>query len=298
MATLPAPGISASIGSPPAAIHPSYAAGHRRCSTSLTCGRNPWACLNCITPRRCQVPSAAGPGSRSTKVTSYPRSASAAPVSIPVGPGRRGPSCRTTFRSAARGVNAIEAGEAVVSGPRPIGDNHGDRREHSSDDRHDHGCSRRPQPDQVPGKHDEQQAHAHQREVPPPPPAQPLTLRPADPAGCNGLASSHLLHLPTRATPHRWSCGSMRNSGIKVPVSDSRWKDASAGGAARASWVGFRHTSTHLKCLAGEWWRLAGACRRNGKTANAASLALLAHPLHGALEGRPVVDQPGVGAAR
>ena len=57
MFLVPEPGTSTIIGSAPASIHALYAEGHRRCSTSATCGRNPWACSNCMTPRRRQVPS-------------------------------------------------------------------------------------------------------------------------------------------------------------------------------------------------------------------------------------------------
>ena len=50
-------------------------------SRSRTCGRNPCACSNCMTPRRRQEPSGAGPGSRSTATTRWRRRASAAPRS-------------------------------------------------------------------------------------------------------------------------------------------------------------------------------------------------------------------------
>ena len=45
------------------------------------CGESP-----CMTPTRRQLPSAAGPGSRSTSVTSYPRRASPIVVNVPTGP--------------------------------------------------------------------------------------------------------------------------------------------------------------------------------------------------------------------
>lgn len=81
----------------------------------------------------------------------------------------------------------------------PVGDDHGDRWKDGSDDRHDHGCRRRPQPDKVPSQQYQHQANAHDGEVPPLPSAQPLALRPAHLAGCDALVSSHCLHHPTLA---------------------------------------------------------------------------------------------------
>jgi hypothetical protein len=78
----------------------------------------------------------------------------------------------------------------------PVGDDHGDRRQDGSDDRHGHGCRRGPQPDQIPSQQDEHQASGHEGEVPPLTSAQPLALRPADPAGRDALVPSHRLHHP------------------------------------------------------------------------------------------------------
>ena len=101
---------------------------------------------------------------------------------------------RVASRSAHGHMTTARLASTVLA---PVGDDHGDRWEHSSDDRHGHGCCRRPQPDQVPGQQDQHQANAHQREVPPLTSAQPLTLRPAHPGGRDALVSSHRLHLPT-----------------------------------------------------------------------------------------------------
>ena len=45
-----APGAGISNGSAPRSSHASQASGHSASSRSRTCGRNPWACSNCITP--------------------------------------------------------------------------------------------------------------------------------------------------------------------------------------------------------------------------------------------------------
>src|SRR5664279_5536608 len=70
----------------PAAWENWLAAGASRCRILMICGRKPWAWWNCMTPLRGQLPSGAGPPSRSTATTWWPRSASPMPMTRPVGP--------------------------------------------------------------------------------------------------------------------------------------------------------------------------------------------------------------------
>lgn len=114
----------------------------------------------------------------------------------------------------------------------PVGNDHRDRREQSSERRHDRGRRRRPQPDETPCQQDEHQARAHQGEVPPASSAQPLALRSSYLAGRDAVMPSHRLHCPTQAAlqpaMRLRSTGTHRQTNLCV--SASRRSDAPVDG--------------------------------------------------------------------